>query len=116
MTVNQNIKIKRREKNLTITYVADQIGISQSILSRYESGIIQFVPLTVIEKIAAVLECKPSDLTEGDQRYSQVQKKRVSSKNLSPEEYEMIINYRKLPENVQSLIKEVCFSHISISQ
>jgi transcriptional regulator with XRE-family HTH domain len=115
MTVNQNIRIKRKERNFTLAYVAEKTGTSASMLSRYESGVIRYVPNELLHRIAKVLDCDPADLTRGDERYAQSQKKRVPSNTLSSEEYEMILHYRKLPANVQSLIKEVCFSHISIT-
>ena len=69
----------------------------------------------MIRKLAAILECDPSELTYGDERYAQKPSARVSPNAISSEEFELILHYRKLPEPVRSLIKEVCFSHIIIT-
>ena len=69
--------------------------------------------MDLIHKIADVFGCSVSDLIDGDERYSQ-EKKRRSSQTISSEEYELIKNYRNLPSEIQSLIKDMCSLHISI--
>ena len=51
-------------------------------------------------------------LTEGDERYSQNKKKHVS-RDISSDEYQMILNFRKLPKPAQQVIKEICNWQIS---
>jgi XRE family transcriptional regulator of biofilm formation len=115
MTVNQKIRILRKEKNMTISSLAEKVGIYQSLLTRYETGIISYVPVELINKIADVLGCKPSDLIEGDERYTQKKKRNTSTQSITSEEFELISNYRRLPMEVQSLIKEMCALHISVN-
>ena len=116
MTVNQKIRIMRKEKNMTISSLAEKVGIYQSLLTRYETGVISYVPVELINRIADVLGCKPSDLVEGDVRYIQKKKKHTSEPVITSEEYELISNYRNLPIEVQSLIKEMCALHISVNR
>lgn len=59
MTVNQKIRILRKEKNMTVSQLAEMVGIYQSVLTRYETGVIQYVPVELISKLAVALECKP---------------------------------------------------------
>ena len=106
----------RKEKNMTISSLAEKIGIYQSLLTRYETGVISYVPVELINKIADVLGCKPSDLVEGDVRYIQKKKKYTTAPSITSEEYELISNYRNLPFEVQSLIKEMCALHISVNR
>ena len=115
MTVNQKIRIMRKEKNMTLTVLAEKVGIYQSLLTRYETGTISYVPVELINKLADALGCKASDLIDGDDRYTQKKKKRLSSNPITSDEYELISNYRKLPVEVQSLIKEMCALHISVN-
>ena len=115
MTVNQKIRILRKEKNMTISTLAEKVGIYQSLLTRYETGVISYVPVELINKIAEVLGCKPSDLVEGDDRYTQKKKKQTSVPSITAEEYELISNFRNLPMELQSLIKEMCALHISVN-
>ena len=112
MTVNQKIRVLRKEKGMTVTELAEKVGIFQSVLTRYEKGTIQYVPVNLIQKLADALGCKPNDLTEGDERYSQNKKKHVS-RDISSDEYEMILNFRKLPKPAQQVIKEICNWQIS---
>ena len=114
MTVNQKIRILRKEKNMTIASLAEKVGIYQSLLTRYETGVISYVPVEWINRIADVLECKLSDLAEGDVRYAQKKKKHAPEPSILSEEYELISNSRNLPIEVQSLIKEMCALHISV--
>ena len=113
MTVNQKIRVLRKEKNMTVSQLAEMVGIYQSVLTRYETGVIQYVPTELITKLAMALECKPEDLTEGDDRYAQKKKKRALS--LSSSETQLINNYRKLPPKVQSLINDLCLLYIENS-
>ena len=112
MTVNQKIRILRKEKNLTVTELANKVGVFQSVLTRYEKGTIQYVPVELIQKLADALGCKPEDLTEGDERYSQKKKKRIT-RDISSEEYEMILSFRHLPTSAQKIVKEICNWQIS---
>lgn len=114
MSVNKNIRIYRKEKNLSTYDVAKLIGISQSAVARYENGTISFVPLHILEKMADIFGCKLKDLTEGDSRYSQSKRKNVSPKSFTVEEQNLIYQYRKLPLQAQNTIKEICGWHISI--
>lgn len=112
MTVNQKIRILRKEQNMTVTELAKKVGVFQSVLTRYEKGTIQYVPVDLIQKLADALGCKPDDLTEGDERYSQKKKKR-KSREISSEEYEMILHFRQLPDSAKQVIKEICNWQIS---
>ena len=110
MTVNQKIRILRKEKNMTVSQLAEMVGIYQSVLTRYETGVIQYVPVELISKLAVALECKPEDLTDGDERYSQKKKKRALT--LSSAETQLINNYRKLPPKVQALVSDLCLLYL----
>ena len=114
MTVNQKIRVIRKEKKITTTRLAELIGVSQSSIVRYENGSVRYVPLELLEKMAAVFGCKTSDLTDGDDRYSQSGHNISSLNSFSPEEKDIIMKYRSLPSSLQKIIKEICNLHISI--
>lgn len=113
MSVNQKLRIIRKEKGITAAFLAQKVGVSQSCIARYENGTISYIPSDILEKIAVVLSCSVSDLTEGDDRYSQPRKKRASSKSLSPEEYSLILKYRELPEDAQLIVRQLCDLHFN---
>ena len=116
MSVNKSIRIHRKEKNLSTYELAKKIGVSQSCVVRYENGTISFVPVPVLEKMSEVFDCKVSDLTEGDLRYSQGKRKRNTKDSLTVEEQDLIDIYRELPVQVQNTIKELCTLYSSAAR
>ena len=115
MTVNQKIRILRKEKNMTISNLAEKVGIYQSLLTRYETGVISYVPIELINKLADALGCKASDLVEGDERYTQKKKRHPVNQQITSDEFELISNYRKLPNEMKSIVTEMCALHISVT-
>ena len=113
MSAGENIKARRREKQISVTELAKEIGLTHSTIVRYENGTIRIIPKDQLEKIARVLNCTVEDLTEGDFKYSA--KKKVSSKAVSDEEMTLIRKYRQLPPQVQNTIKEICDWPFSVS-
>ena len=106
MTVNQKLRIIRKEKGITTSALAQKIGVSQSCIVRYENGTISYIPVETLNKIAVVLSCSLSDLTDDDVRYAQSNKKRASRDSLSPEEYALILKYRELPKDAQAIVHQ----------
>lgn len=113
MTVNQNLRIIRKENGITTTALAKMIGVSQSSIVRYENGSVSYIPSDVLSRIASVFSCSVSDLTDGDPRYSQSEQKNASSRSLSSDEYSLIIKYRALPEEARNIIRQICDLHFS---
>lgn len=58
------LKIKQRRKalNLTQLQLAEKIGLTESSISRYESGKIATMPTSTVNKICSVLHIEPSEL------------------------------------------------------
>jgi transcriptional regulator with XRE-family HTH domain len=113
MSVGQNIKIKRKEKNITTTELGNMIGVDQSTVVRYENGGVRRISDELLQKISNALECSVSELTGNDPRYTDAKKKQFSSKMISQEELDMIFKYRQLPATAQQVIKEICNWQIS---
>ena len=57
-------KIKERRKNLNLTQLqlAEKIGLTESSISRYESGKIATMPTSTVNLICGVLGLNPSEL------------------------------------------------------
>lgn len=60
--IGMRIKEKRKSLNLTQLELADKIGLTESSISRYESGKISTMPTSTINKICSVLRIEPSEL------------------------------------------------------
>lgn len=58
------LKIKQRRKalNLTQLQLAEKVGLTESSISRYESGKIATMPTSTVNKICSVLHIEPSEL------------------------------------------------------
>lgn len=62
MSVQDIIKKRRLELDLTLKDVARALGISEGTVSRYETGDIQNMGIDKIAKLAKVLRCSPGYL------------------------------------------------------
>lgn len=51
---------RRKELKLTLTEVADRVGVCPSTITRYEKGVIETPKIPVLEAIAKALETTPS--------------------------------------------------------
>ncbi len=54
---NDRLKQLRRKKGLTLAALSKEVGVSDATLQRYESGQIQNIKMSVVEKLAKILEC-----------------------------------------------------------
>lgn len=62
MNVGQRIRKIRKEKGISPKYVADQLGVAQSTLHRYENMSIEKIPFDTIAKISEILEVDISEI------------------------------------------------------
>lgn len=60
--IGEKIKSKRKSLNLTQLELAERIGLTESSISRYESGKIATMPTSTVNKICSVLGIAPSEL------------------------------------------------------
>lgn len=60
--IGLKIKEKRKALSLTQLELAEKVGLTESSISRYESGKITTMPTSTVNKICAVLNIKPSEL------------------------------------------------------
>jgi putative transcriptional regulator len=52
------------ERKMTLTALADQVGIHITNLSKLKTGDISFIRLETLAKLCRVLDCQPGDLLE----------------------------------------------------
>lgn len=62
IVLGSRIKARRKELDLTLQNIADEIGVAKSTIQRYENGNIETIKLPVVEAIARVLKVNPSYL------------------------------------------------------
>ena len=62
MKVNEIIKKRRKELGLTLKQVAEKLGVSESLISRYESNDVKNMGIDKIIPLAKVLDTTPEFL------------------------------------------------------
>ena len=60
--IGAKIKQKRKSLNMTQLELADKVGLTESSISRYESGKIATMPTSTVNKICNVLNIEPAEL------------------------------------------------------
>ena len=60
--IGQKIKQKRKALNLTQLQLAEKVELTESSISRYESGKIATMPTSTVNKICKVLKIEPAEL------------------------------------------------------
>lgn len=62
MTIGERIKQKRKEKKISVEYLAKELGVSCSTVYRYEDASIGKIPLRVFDRLCTILEVTPAEL------------------------------------------------------
>ena len=60
--IGKKIKYKRKALNFTQLELAERVGLTESSISRYESGKIATMPTSTVNKICHALHIEPADL------------------------------------------------------
>ncbi len=60
--LNDRIKQRRLALNLTLLQVAEQLGVKEATVQRYESGDIKNIKHETISQLAEILHCSPAYL------------------------------------------------------
>ena len=66
MKTNELIRLRRKEKGLTLRDVAAVVGVSEGTVSRWESGDIKNMRRDNIEKLSRILDIPPTVLLDWD--------------------------------------------------
>lgn len=83
MEIKDLLTQRRKELKLTMADVAEACGVSESTVSRWESGHIQEMKRSKIKALADILKFEPGLLTEDDPDYPSDELKRIGTSNLS---------------------------------
>lgn len=73
--VGNNIRRYRAAANMTMKELADKVGLSESTISKYESGDIKSVDVELLARIANAISCKPENLTEWGSEQERIEHK-----------------------------------------
>lgn len=101
-SVGIRIRKARKAKDLTLEQLASAVGLSSSVIYKYESGRIKSIPQRNIEKIADYLNVSvPYLLGYGEDTEA------TSYYNMSINEMALIDSFRKLPDKFQQAVTEL---------
>ena len=95
----ERIKQRRLALNLTLLYVAEQLGVKEATVQRYESGDIKNIKHETIAQLAEILDCSPAYLM-GWENYES----KNSDLNLSELERQIILEYRKADSITKAMV------------
>lgn len=99
MNVNEIIKKRRKELGLTLKDVANELGVSESLISRYESNDVKNMGIDKIKPLAKVLKCSPAYLM-GWEKEEQTKKNSESNIDMNNiirgDEFSMIPLYESI--------------------
>ena len=62
MTIGERIKKIRKEKKISVDYLATELGVSKTTLYRYEDSTIEKIPVKVFDRLCVLLEVSPAEL------------------------------------------------------
>lgn len=62
MTIGERIKIKRKEKKISVDRVAKELGVSVSTVYRYEDSTIEKIPIKVFDKLCQIFDTSAAEL------------------------------------------------------
>lgn len=62
MEIGKKIKEVRKSKNISVEYMAKELGVSKTTIYRYEDASITKIPVNVFNRICRILEVSPAQL------------------------------------------------------
>ena len=62
MTIGERIKNLRKEKKISVDYLATELGVSKTTIYRYEDSTIEKIPVNIFDKLCVLLGVTPAEL------------------------------------------------------
>ena len=98
MTVNERIRSRRKELNLSVDQIAEQLSVDRATVYRYESADISKLPASILEPLAKVLKTTPYYLMGWEY---------FDTQELSSQTIEVLKSYEKLDDADQNYVRGV---------
>ncbi len=64
MTININIDVMLAKRKMSVTELADKVGITMANISILKNGKAKAIRFSTLEAICDALECQPGDILE----------------------------------------------------
>ena len=62
MTIGERIKKIRKEKQISVDYLAKELGVSKTTVYRYEDSTIEKIPVKIFDQMCVLLNVTPAEL------------------------------------------------------
>lgn len=62
MTIGERIKAIRKERRISVDYIARELGVSKTTIYRYEDSTIEKIPVSVFEQLCSILGVSAAQL------------------------------------------------------
>lgn len=62
MTIGERIKKIRKEKKISVDYLAKELGVSKTTIYRYEDSSIEKIPVKIFDRLCVLLGVTPAEL------------------------------------------------------
>jgi len=62
MTIGERIKKIRKEKHITVDYLAKELGVSKTTIYRYEDSTIEKIPIKIFDRLCILLNVSAAEL------------------------------------------------------
>lgn len=99
--VARNIKKYRKEKGITLKTLAENVGLTEGTIQKYEAGNIKSIDIEMLHKLAKALDVLPENLTEWEQgEYEEYRRQRKSD-----EESKMLKKYNMLTNGHKKVVR-----------
>lgn len=66
MSIGERIHEIRRQKSISVEYIAKELGVSKTTIYRYENSTIEKIPLRVFDKLCEILGVSAAELMGND--------------------------------------------------
>lgn len=97
--LNERIKQRRLALNLTLLSVAEQLGVKEATVQRYESGDIKNIKHETVAQLAEILKCSPAYLMGWENKDSS-----DFGIDLTDLERKIILTYRKADTITKAMV------------
>lgn len=104
--VGEYIKKLRVEKGLTQEELGNMIGVKRAAVNKWESGLVQNLKRTTIQRLADIFDVNPSSFIDGYEPDLLIASDNLKQLVLTTDEEKLVIAYRAHPEH-QSTIKKI---------
>lgn len=101
MCMSKRIKEQRTAMGYTQEELASKLNLQKSAIAKYENGRVENIKRSTIEKMAQLLECRPSYLMGWDSTSSIHS---TPSFSMSQIEEQIIIEYRKADDITKAMV------------